>query len=348
MDIKLSQPFAPNSAVAPFDVLQVKKGLNRLGYYTPLATTGMTDIPDTAVFSALKKFQKDFGLVVTGMMNPNDATLRLLNLEISKTPKGHYIWHTVGDDRVRPSHAVLDNTIRSWTESPNPSQDFGCRCWAELAEIPEDINLAFKDVAKILETFDSNEYTLSAKLLRYYLKGTGAPIQLKANELEDSKIVNSAISKNKKRFEDSFIGREQFGEYYKPNSFFRTLINLKENNPIKLSDYWDVDVSWLNQNIITDPDFSRAIGSGKIRSKGDFQLSRKGDIIKIKGTINHQINDFYDFNTDTVLDRKLFGAVRLLADKGYAKPFTVNWESSQPFTGAITLRNKKIFKATFE
>lgn len=131
MKIKLSQPFAPNSAAVPFDVLQVKKGLNRLAYYTPLATTGITDIADTAVFSALKKFQKDFGLAVTGIMNPDDATLRLLNLEIAKTPKGHYIWRTVGDDRVRPSHAVLDNSIRSWNESPNPSEDFGCRCWAE-------------------------------------------------------------------------------------------------------------------------------------------------------------------------------------------------------------------------
>jgi peptidoglycan hydrolase-like protein with peptidoglycan-binding domain len=91
MEIKLSQPFAPNSAAAPFDVLQVKKGLNRLGYYTPLATTGITDIPDTAIFSALKKFQKDFGLAVTGIINPDDATIRLLNLEISKTPKGQYI-----------------------------------------------------------------------------------------------------------------------------------------------------------------------------------------------------------------------------------------------------------------
>jgi hypothetical protein len=58
MEIKLSQPFAPNSAAAPFDVLQVKKGLNRLGYYTPLATTGITDIPDTAIFLPLKNFKK--------------------------------------------------------------------------------------------------------------------------------------------------------------------------------------------------------------------------------------------------------------------------------------------------
>ncbi len=131
MEIKLSQPFAPNSAVAPFDVLQVKKGLNRLGYYTPLTTTGITDIPDTAIFSALKKFQKDFGLAVTGIMNPDDATLRLLNLEIAKTPKGNYIWRTVGDGKVRKNHAVLSNTIRAWSDSPDPGEDFGCRCWAE-------------------------------------------------------------------------------------------------------------------------------------------------------------------------------------------------------------------------
>jgi hypothetical protein len=93
--------------------------------------TGITDIPDSAIFAALKKFQKDFGLAVTGIMNPDDAILRLLNLEIAKTPKGQYIWRTVNDGKVRKNHAVLSNTIRAWSDSPDPGEDFGCRCWAE-------------------------------------------------------------------------------------------------------------------------------------------------------------------------------------------------------------------------
>lgn len=62
MKIKLNKPFAANSAVDEFDVKQVKKALNRLGYYQPYEKTGITGIPDADVFFALKSFQKDQGL----------------------------------------------------------------------------------------------------------------------------------------------------------------------------------------------------------------------------------------------------------------------------------------------
>jgi hypothetical protein len=59
MDIKLNKPFAANSAVDEFDVRQMKKAPNRLGYYQPYEKTGITGIPDADMFSALKSFQKD-------------------------------------------------------------------------------------------------------------------------------------------------------------------------------------------------------------------------------------------------------------------------------------------------
>jgi hypothetical protein len=49
MKIKLARHFAPNSAADSFDVLQIKKAMNRMGYYIPLPTTGITDIPDAAI-----------------------------------------------------------------------------------------------------------------------------------------------------------------------------------------------------------------------------------------------------------------------------------------------------------
>ena len=39
---------------------------------------------------------------------------------------GQYIWHTVGDDKVRPEHAARDGTIFSWTNPPeggHPGED---------------------------------------------------------------------------------------------------------------------------------------------------------------------------------------------------------------------------------
>lgn len=64
MKIELSKPFASNSIVEEYDVVQMKKALNRLGYYEPYEKVGITGIADKGVFEALKKFQKDHNLPV--------------------------------------------------------------------------------------------------------------------------------------------------------------------------------------------------------------------------------------------------------------------------------------------
>lgn len=136
MKIKLEGIFAPNSAANQFDVRQIKKALNRLGYYQPYEKIGITGIPDTDVFAALKAFQKDQGLQPTGTARPDDESIKALNREASKTPEGEYIWRTVEDDKVRASHAEYNRTVRLWDDSPDPGEEFNCRCWAEPVPIP--------------------------------------------------------------------------------------------------------------------------------------------------------------------------------------------------------------------
>lgn len=131
MDIKLSRHLARNGPANEFDVRQVKKALNRLGYYQPYAETGITGIPDAALFVALRSFQKDRNLRATGTVNPGDETVKALNKALSNKPEGQYIWRTTGDESVRESHAQLNNSIRDWSADPDPGEEFNCRCWAE-------------------------------------------------------------------------------------------------------------------------------------------------------------------------------------------------------------------------
>jgi SPP1 gp7 family putative phage head morphogenesis protein len=45
-----------------------------------------------------------------------------------------YIWRTVGDERVRESHRILDGTRHRWDKPPavgHPGADFQCRCMAD-------------------------------------------------------------------------------------------------------------------------------------------------------------------------------------------------------------------------
>ena len=48
-----------------------------------------------------------------------------------------YTWRTVGDERVRETHADVDGQVFSWDSPPSetddnhPGEDYQCRCWAE-------------------------------------------------------------------------------------------------------------------------------------------------------------------------------------------------------------------------
>ncbi len=75
MKIEPTQPFAANGKVDEFDVKQMKKVLNRPGYYQPYEKGGITGMTDSGVFDALKAFQKDRGLAASGAAKPNDETM---------------------------------------------------------------------------------------------------------------------------------------------------------------------------------------------------------------------------------------------------------------------------------
>jgi peptidoglycan hydrolase-like protein with peptidoglycan-binding domain len=131
MHVTLQQPFARNGKVGAFDVVQMKKALNRLGYYQPPEIAGITDFADTAIFTALKEYQSDQGLAATGEAKPDDDTMIALNRDIAVTPPGYYLWRSVEDGKARPAHARFNRTIRMWSDAPDPGEDFNCRCWAE-------------------------------------------------------------------------------------------------------------------------------------------------------------------------------------------------------------------------
>ena len=88
MKIELKKPLAGDRPAEEEDVRGLKRGLNWLGYYTPLETTGVTPLPDARVFDALRRFQVDHGLPPTGTARPGDETLTRLNREVAKRLKG--------------------------------------------------------------------------------------------------------------------------------------------------------------------------------------------------------------------------------------------------------------------
>lgn len=181
MNITLNTTFSSNNAVDEFDTRQIKKALNRLGYYRPLKTTGITGIPDSRVFAALKEFQKDQGLVPTGTARPGDETVKALSRAAGGKAAGTYIWRTVGDDKVRADHAALNGTVRDLSDSPDPGEEFNCRCWADfkglnleaLKEIPTGLH---QEVVSSL--YQSSQKWIDEDFINHWKHGKGQEVTL--------------------------------------------------------------------------------------------------------------------------------------------------------------------------
>lgn len=64
----------------------------------------------------------------------NKAIGQLAQLRSLSLGANTYKWQTAEDDRVRPTHEVLDGTIQNWNAPPaigNPGEPINCRCIAE-------------------------------------------------------------------------------------------------------------------------------------------------------------------------------------------------------------------------
>lgn len=221
MEIKLNKPFATNSAVDSFDVRQIKKALNRLGYYQPYEKTGITDIPDAHVFAALKAFQKDQRLMPTGTARPDDDTVKMLNKEFDKKTSGPYIWRTVGDTKVRKNHAELNGTLRDFTDSPDPGEDFNCRCWAAPADEATGL---FQDVISSID--DAKDKWGWTEFVGHFYRGKGKAVSLPETgllsdvidharstifERVEKQIEEKARSVGNGNFTDTFARSYDFG-----------------------------------------------------------------------------------------------------------------------------------------
>jgi hypothetical protein len=97
-----------------------------------------------------------------------------LNSEAAKTPNGKYIWRTVEDDRVRDTHAQYNRTIREWGDSPDPGEEFNCRCWVEAVNCEKEFI-----TQNVISDNKDDKYQWSwADYLAYFYVGGGQSITL--------------------------------------------------------------------------------------------------------------------------------------------------------------------------
>jgi peptidoglycan hydrolase-like protein with peptidoglycan-binding domain len=320
MPITLSKPFARNSNIEPHDVQQIKKALNRLGYYQPNEKIGIIDIADEAVFDALKAFQQDHALPVTGSAKPDDDTITALNREAEKTPDGVYIWRTVEDSKVRKDHAALNRTIRRWDDAPDPGEDYNCRCWAEPVNRANGLHQDLTTEIKNSKKWETREF------LKHFFLGKGREVTLaETGYLSD--IINKA---------------EEIMYHRLENQISDQMRSIKNGTLI----YW-TEKSY--------PEFGDAkwiFGGGTIKTVTSGQVIQSGDTISINAEVQYA---YYDEFTDIVNMRQFFIGPHKLSDlpsnwrtslgvamselaQGEMYSITGNWKTK--LTGTINLQKK--------
>jgi len=77
----------------------------------------------------MNNLSKDNLLQLAKAMAKHEGNISGKKRLVSK--KEQYVWVTVGDDKVRPEHEILDGKTRTWYDTPRPKEEYGCRCHAE-------------------------------------------------------------------------------------------------------------------------------------------------------------------------------------------------------------------------
>lgn len=103
-------------------------------------------------------------------------------------PVTHYVWRTLGDDKVRLSHARNDGRLFAWSDPPetgHPGETFNCRCRAD-PYVPGQTEFAYHEI--VGELVDAPERWSTEDFLRHLYSG-GIPVSLsRIGHLND--IVN--------------------------------------------------------------------------------------------------------------------------------------------------------------
>lgn len=316
MHIKISKPFARNGKVDDFDTRQMKKALNRLGYYQPYEKTGITGTPDAGVFAGLKAFQKDHGLSATGAAKPGDETIKKLNDAASQTPEGQYIWRTAEDAHVRKTHAQFNRTIRNWSDDPDPGEDYNCRCWAE--PIGQDMGLHQELIG---EVNDSDKKWNAFDFAYHFAFGGGNPVTLqKIGYLAD--VISMAESVIFEKIEDQIANKMR--ETKSGPLIYRT------------SNWYDFSkVHWV-------------LGKGVIETLTVGRVERNGNILNIDAEVTYtyydEITDPFDLREAVSKHHRIYelpntwySGLALSMTDLYGSAYSVNDSWKTKLSGSISL-----------
>ena len=134
----------------------------------------------------------------------NPLLKEVLAYDVNKNPDEYYIWRTVGDDKVRSSHAEHEGYAFNWHIAPNtghPGEDYNCRCSA-ISYSPKKHKILHVDLRGLKIGNDEDKLIIiitQADITKAFLKSLEN--EEEKNIISDEQLFEQ-IWKNIKRFED--------------------------------------------------------------------------------------------------------------------------------------------------
>ncbi len=93
----------------PADVLNVKRALNRMGFYD-VPDYGMTPHADRTMFDGIRRFQRASGLRVDGVMRRGHATERAMNASLNRMNSTNHL----SEGNRFPRRRMSEQDLRDW------------------------------------------------------------------------------------------------------------------------------------------------------------------------------------------------------------------------------------------
>ena len=170
-------------------------------------------------------------------------------------------------------------------------------------------------------------YEMTARLLQHYLTGKGKPYRLDGSWIAGVHATKEAIERNHGRIEKAI----------------KESANKMGSGDVRVFvDYWDAGTQVTGWNI-NDKDAKYAIQGYTVTSYMAVELKKTGRCVRIKGSIEHRVWDYYDFNKGTKAVIPGIGKVECddlisMINQGMADSFWVMCWLSQDFSGTYEKR----------
>ncbi len=190
------------------------------------------------------------------------------------------------------------------------------------------------NLSSLSKEYRAKGYTKAADNLDHFLNGKGAAKSIQRDEARKDPFIRDAERENQKRFETkTFLGNTE-----RNTDVNDGLSQLKDGEKIELKDDWDIEkkaggaIDDLLSLDRSKRDDALAEGRKDFKSGAKFTATRHGNKIHIKGRVDHDGSERYDFEAGDLGD--VMGA-KQLADAGLAHEFDTfrNW--GQTFEGTV-------------